>query len=390
VSTSICPTRPARIGAFLPIDTGYGRDVLRGIGRFRQEHPHLDVLKFSETLGEQPDKLAGLKLDGIIAKVTNRRTEENFARLGIPAVNFSGQCQTRTLPTITTDDRFLGRMAFNHLARRGFRNFAFCGTSGHHASHLRLESFAAAVRERFPESPVTTRLVPDGDQDTPFPDHVGAGLADWLQTLPKPLGVFTFTDRLGLEVDDACRRAGLKVPEEVGILGVGNDLTRIDFALVPLSSIELPTEQNGYEAATLLERWRVEGVRPPHYTTLRPRRLITRRSTDVFAIPDESVAVALDYIEGHLGNPIQVNDIALAAGVSRRTLEQRFRKHLDQAIFEVVQEMKFERARALLLEPHITVSDIATRLGFGETKAFSRAFRNYCGQSPSAFRRAAD
>jgi DNA-binding LacI/PurR family transcriptional regulator len=325
----------ARIGAFLPIDTGYGREVLRGIGRFKQDNPHLEVLKFSETLGEFPEKIRELKLDGIIAKITGRRSEENFLGLSIPVINFSGQYQTQSIPTVTTDDRRLGTMALKHFAQRGFRHFAFCGTAAHFASRLRLEAYEKAVRERFADATVATLFVPDGDQDAPFPEHVREELAAWIGAQAKPLGVFTFTDRLGLEVDEACRRARLRVPDEVGILGVGNDLTRIEFAHVPLSSIELPTEQNGYDAARLLERWRVEGERPPPYTVLRPRRLITRRSTDGLAVADESVAVALEYIQEHLGNPIRVPEVARAAGVSRRTLEERFRQQLGQPIFRL-------------------------------------------------------
>lgn len=385
-SPSDSPPVPARIGAFLPLDAGYGREVLRGLARFYRAHSHLQVLKFNQTTGYDPQKLRELQLDGIIAKVAGQHEESLFLELGVPVINFSGQYQTRQLPTVTTDDRRVGRMAFLHFAQRGFRHFAYCGSAGHFASSQRVDAFRRCAQERFPGEAVSTLFVPEADQDAPFSANVREELAEWIRELPKPVGVFTFTDRLGLEVDEVCRRYALEVPGKVGILGVGNDLTRIEFAHVPLSSIELPTEQNGYQAAHLLERWRLEGERPPPLTLVNPRRLITRASTDAFAVNDEPVALALDYIHEHLGNPIRVENVARAAGVSRRSLEQRFRTHLHQSVYGLVQNLKFERALELLTEPNVRIADIAERLGFRETKAFSRAFHEHFGRSPTAYR----
>lgn len=386
---SLAPTTSqpsALIGVFLPLDAEYGRDVLRGIGRFYRSHSNIQVLKFNLTSGYDLDKMRDLRLDGIIAKVAGRREEELFLELNVPTINFSGQYKPSTLPTVTSDDRRIGEMAFRHFAQRGFRHFAYCGSSGHYASLLRLEEFSGRVAERYPGTQLQSLFVPRGDEDAPFPEHVRKELAAWVLALPKPVGVFTFTDRLGLEVDEVCRRTALEVPGKVAILGVGNDLTRIEFAHVPLSSVELPTEAIGYLAAELLEKWRLEGQKPNPYTVLRPQRLITRASTDVLAVPDESVAVALDYIQEHLGNPIRVEAIARSAGVSRRTLEQRFQKNLRQTVYGVVQNLKFEHALEMLGEPGVSIGDIALRIGYPETKAFSRAFHKRFGRSPSAYR----
>lgn len=377
----------ARIGAFLPLDAGYGRDVLRGIARFYRLLPHIQVLKFNQTQRYDLHKLRAHRLDGIIAKVVGRHDEEMFLRLGAPTINFSGQYATHHIPTVTSDDGRVGRMAFRHFAQRGFRNFAYCGTGHHFASRARLESYSEAVAERFPGTVIARRFVPDADRDSPFPEHVRRELEEWVLSLPKPVAVFTFTDRLGLEIDEVCRRAAFAVPGEVAILGVGNDLTRIEFAHVPLSSIELPAEENGFRAAELLERWRTGGEVPPARTLIRPRRLLTRTSTDVLAVPDEGVARALDYIHENLGNPIRVDAVARFAGIARRTLEVRFREHLHQSVYAMIQNLKFERALELLAQPDVPIGDIATRIGFPETKAFSRAFQQRYRVSPSVYRK---
>ncbi|MFW6354609.1 MAG: substrate-binding domain-containing protein [Verrucomicrobiota bacterium] len=384
---SAAAPRPVRIGAFLPLGAVYGRGVLRGLARYYREQPHVQVLKFNDTTDFRLQRLRQLGLDGIIARVKGRREEAMLAELDIPTINFSGQYATHRIPTVTTDDRRLGQMAFRHFAQRGYRHFAFCGMAGHHASRLRHEAFAAAVRERFPEAEVAARFVPEADRDAPFPEHVRRELEAWILALPKPVALFTFTDRLALEADEVCRRAALEVPRTVALLGVGNDSTRIEFAHVPLSSIELPTEDNGYRAAELLERWRLHGERPPAISLVAPRRLVARRSSDHLAVPDDRVAVALDYIHEHLRNPIRVDEVARAAGASRRTLEVAFRQHLHQSVYQMVQNLKFEHALELLGQRDIPIGEIASLVGFPEPKAFSRAFRERFGQSPSEYRR---
>ena len=78
-------------------------------------------------------------------------------------------------------------------------------------------------------------------------------LAEWLQELPKPVGVFAAHDLRCLCVLDACRRIGILVPEEVAVIGVDNDETLCNVADPPLSSIKIDFEQIGYEAAALLD-----------------------------------------------------------------------------------------------------------------------------------------
>lgn len=344
------------------------------------------MLKFNQTAGYNFKKIRELKLDGVIAKIVSRIDEERFNSLGVPVINFSGQFHTELIPTVTSDDERVGEMAFRHFLQRGFTHFAYCGTPNHEASRLRLDAYRANAIEHFPHKTVETLFIPGGDRDGPFPEHTRKELEEWLRALPKPVGVLTFTDRLALEIDEATLRAGIQVPDQVGILGIGNDETRIAFAHVPLSSIELSTEQNGYHAAKLLEDWRLGGIKPDMRSIIRPRCLVTRASTDVLAVSDERVAIALDYIHENLGNPIRVDAIARATGVSRRTLELRFRSCLNESVYGMVQSLKFEHAIELLSQPDVAIGDIANRIGFPEPKAFSRAFHQRYGQSPSQYR----
>jgi LacI family transcriptional regulator len=383
---SIAPTR--RIAAFLPLETEHGRSVLRGVARYFRGRPEITVLKFSQTAAYDPVKLRKLRIDAVIAKVGTLRDERALVSLDLPAVNISGQMETKRVPTINTDDERVGALALQHFHRRGYRHFAYAGSSTHFGSRLRLAAFRHECRRLTRnESPVATHFLPLGDQTAPYPERVRQKLTAWVRSLPRPVGVFTFTDRVALEVEEACRALDLKIPEEVAILGVGNDLTRIEFAHIELSSIMLNADSIGWQAAEYIDR-ELSGQRPPLGTTLvAPLKIVTRRSTDAYAVADEAVGIALDHIREHLGNAIYVEEIARAVGVSRRGLEVRFRKALGVSIYEEVQRQQLEFAATLLTEPELPVGEVAFRCGFGSNAAFTRAFTRWSGKSPSDFRR---
>lgn len=66
-------------------------------------------------------------------------------------------------------------------------------------------------------------------------------LVDWLKSLPKPIGLMTCNDDRGQYVLEACQIAGLRVPDDVAIIGVDNDELICDLTVPPLSSIALAT-----------------------------------------------------------------------------------------------------------------------------------------------------
>ena len=86
---------------------------------------------------------------------------------------------------------------------------------------------------------------------------------------------------------DACRRIGAAVPDQVAVLSVDNDEYLCGLSLPSLSSIDLNSEQTGYQAAALLDRM-MEGKRPArHLPEIAPAGVVVRRSTDVLATDGE-------------------------------------------------------------------------------------------------------
>lgn len=384
---TLSAAKEVRIAVFVSLDTEHGRSILRGIAHYYRLRQGVTVLKFGQTAAYDTPQLKRLRLSGAIAKIGSRKDEEALLQLGIPVVNVSGQMEHFRVPTIDSDDARVGELALQHLYSRGHRRFAYCGNPRHHASQLRLQAFARAARRLEGAPEVMNYALPQGDQSSPYSERVRESLGDWLQALPKPIGVFTFTDRVAVEVEEACVRLDLKVPDEVAILGVGNDLTRLEFSHVELSSVQLNTERIGLLAAESLDQCMQGRALSTERILVPPQKIAIRRSTDRYAVSDPAVGESLDFIRLHIGNAVYVEDIAKAVGLSRRALEMRFRTALGESVYEAVQRMKLDYAMELLGDFTLPIGEVAFATGFADQKAFARVFQARVKESPTAYRK---
>ena len=382
------PARAPRnftIAAVFPLDTAHGHGLLRGIAEFVRGHPQMRVLRFGFVRPEalSPKFLHRLEVDGMIVKVATTAEETMVVKRGLPAVNISGQTATPRLPTVNTDDRLLGRMAAQYLHRRGYRALAYTGNDWHRASLLRRDAFVEeAQRLGLAPEQIGVRI------------HAGAArletlrrsLTAWVRRLPRPAGLFAFDDFEAYEAAMACADAGLKVPEEIGIIGVGNNPTRLELSPVALSAVELNTPLIGMRAAELLFDL-LHGRRlATREELVKPLKFVTRRSTDSYASDDEMVSRALEHIREHVANPIYVDEIARTVGCSRRTLELRFRAALGTSVYAEVQRQRLEHAKEMLTNPALTLAEVAYASGYQDANHLGLAFRRQLGITPGKFR----
>ena len=366
-----------------------GRGLLRGIAQysrafgpwlFYRESPFYERLSEKERLR----RIKNWNPDGIIMREQGDM-DVDLLSMKIPIV-YSGHRKgpAKGVPNILGDDREIGRIAASYLLNKGFRNFGFCGFDDMWWAIDRGRFFAEALFEagfkvNFYVPPVQHVL-----RSWPREPEM---ICKWIQTLPKPCAVFACTDDRCRQVAAACRQAGVRVPEEIALLGVDNDELTCNFSSPPLSSILLNTEKSGYDAALVLHRM-MQGKKIKEKIILIPApRVVTRQSTDIVAIDDTAVVSALNYIREHYRKGICVNEIARKAGVSRRVLELRFRKMLNRSVYEEVLRLRMNHACVLLTESNLSITQIAEALNYEEIKYFSRAFRKVTGFSPMAYRK---
>ena len=364
----------------------YFRDTVLGVRRYGFSTGRLmfaDRWLDHELAGDLKRLVKRDGIQGIVATIHTAAQERRFAALGIPVVNVSNAMLRPRLPLVTQDDVAVGRLAAEHLQACGCRAFGFWGQAASSYSEERLAGFREALGEG---AALSTGDCVDGMETTAA---LYARMRGWLARQVRPLGLFAVLDTYALLLMRAARELGWRVPEDVAVLGAGNEDYWVEFESVPLSSVRLPARQIGYEAAALLDRMMTRGTLVGKAVRLPGAEIVARRSTDVIYAEDEAVSRAVRFIREQAdGNPY-VGDVAKAAGVSRSALQARFRAALGRTVLAEIQRVRVGRAQALLANTELKLTVVAERCGFPNSQRFSVLFRECTGLTPSGWRRQA-
>lgn len=89
-------------------------------------------------------------------------------------------------------------------------------------------------------------------------------------------------------------------------------------------------------------------------------------------------------------NPLTLDDLAKAAGVSREHLSRLYQRYTGMGPMAAIRTLRLARAAELLSHTNLGVAEVARAVGFANEFHFSRAFRALAGQSPTGFRRDPD
>ena len=368
----------------------YGRGLLRGFAQYSKLNgPWLFFIGpefYVKGIEHSYRWMKDLDADGIIAPLWDDAIIKMIDSLGLPAVICGIERPSLRACRVVTDDVAVGRMAAEYFLERGFRRFAFCGFNDAIWSQRRSESFSKSFKDVGYETHIYKRHKSAKKRSS---EAEQTFIAEWLKSLPKPVAIMACNDDRGQDVLAACRLAMLEVPGEVAILGVDDDELVCDMSYPQLSSIAVNTERAGYEAARVLDKLMSgqqieEDEKVVHIS---PLHVVTRQSTDIMAIEDQLVADAVHFIRMHSRKVIQVGDVAEAVGLSRRALEQHFKKVLRHSVHDEIKYARVSQMADLLINTNLTMSQIARFLGYPNASNIARYFKKKKGISPLEYRK---
>jgi len=368
------------------------RKIAAGVGQYSQQVGNWSVYVEAEPAARIPD-LRQWRSDGIIADLGDREIARAVLNSGIPVVGIGGfaspELLERTLgkqvPYVATDNIAIGRMGADHLLECGFEHLAYCGIPWV-ATNSWVEWRRRGFVARLAEAGLRSHSFLGRHRTAKRWPQLQAELKLWLSTLPRPVGIMACNDARAHHVLEACREAGLRVPEDVAVLGVDNDLMMCEMSIPSLSSIEQDVLGIGYRAGAALDRL-MHGKRVPPWTRVDPKIIVTRQSTTIVAVKDPLVATALRFIHSHTGDLIQVEQVTGALGVSRTTLDSRFRQILGRTTHDEIERTRLRMAKTLLATTDLPLRIIATRSGFRNDNYMGYVFRRALGVSPGVYRK---
>lgn len=366
----------------------YGREVAQGIAQYTLGRADWDI--HYEGVADQMAvqriiaAISDWPADGAIVQTMNGQLAAAIHAAQIPVVLINGQLEDG-VAVVCPDNRAVGASVAEYLIGRRLRSLAFCGVQGESFSDDREEGFGkVAGKAGITPTKLEYRYMASKSKDWITDYHA---MITWLQGLPRPTGLMACNDSIARDVVAVCCRLGIRVPDDVAIVGVDNDNVECSMSQIPLSSVKLPTSEIGFRAAEVLDGMMSGKLRHPSPTRLAPTMVVTRQSSDTYMVENRELRAALCYIREHAPEPITVADILKAVPVSRRWLEKQFQSVFGYTIRDEILRAHAEHAKRLLVDTDLKIATISRKSGYTQYQVFPHLFKQSAGMLPSEFRR---
>jgi LacI family transcriptional regulator len=382
------PRTARRVALMLDLQWPYKRhtEIYAGIQRFAEARGWSTVIDEFAHDSLRRQRRGSDRYDGVVARANHALVRHAAAR-GVPVVNVWPSSPARhRLPGVFPDSTAVGRLLAEHLLARGFRTFGTLTSPKNADNDLEIREFTRLVGEA--GCRCASAFVPqDSHRDVAHWRRterlIAAAMAHW----QPPIGVYVGQEVLGRLVVQTCHGRGWQIPGDVAVIAGKNQETLCEKPRPTLTSIEIGYDRIGYAAAEMLGRL-MDGHEPPaEPIRLAPQGLVVRESTDFFAVDHPAVAAALAYIASHSHRRIGPDDVARAAGVETRTLQNYFRKTLQRPVAAEIRRVRLERAKRELAQGDRALAAIARAVGFGTIQRLDEVFRRELGVSPGGYRR---
>lgn len=369
-----------RVAIALRLSFASNRDLLTGITNHAKRHCRWDIqlLPIPESYTECGIRaLLNSGIDGIL---TSEIIQDDIARLlaqsRIPLCivgRREGLLARRkaNIAYVRNDDVNVGCLGAKHLLTLGsFRSYGFATNDS--------PSYCARDREcGFIETLKRKGVCASISRPPESANHDAekAFLSDWLRTLPKPAAVMASCDLKATNLIEAARECRIRIPEQVSVLGVDNDVILCEMSTPQLTSVQPDHVREGEMAAEMLEAL-MRGKRPAQMETLNTAvSIVERESAKPLSAGVYLAQKAVNFINREFKNGIGVNDVVRHLKVSRRLADLRFREFAGQSILQAILACRLREARRLQSSTSMPLSKIISACGFKNEQSARRLLK---------------
>ena len=372
----------------------YANKLLQGIMRYSHEHEPWVVCKVplrlrdSGRLDEVVRFAVAWKADAIIGQFRSVDDVDSFRRNGIIPIAQDYRQHIPGIVNISGDYALSGRICADYFIEKGVKSFAFFGLHGFVWSDERRDSYFAQIRSRM--SDASTSLLEKYDADEAWWYDLER-ITKWLRSLPKPVGILACDDQRAYYIMEASKLGGegMRIPNDIMVLGVDNDETVCQLTSPALSSLNQATEDAGYNAAKVIDQLLAlppsQRFKEVEDIVVRPTFITARSSTDAFIHGNPYISRMMYFISNNLSNHLSVNDVVDQVPMSRRLVESIFRQEVGISIYQYIIRARVERMKDLIVNGHSPL-EAADELGM-DYKIIARNFKKLTGMTPGEFAR---
>lgn len=362
----------------------HDRKLLRGMMRYSKEHgPWLfhrlsPDYRFSGGREEQALQFArSWKADAIIGRWDDAKLHL-LEGLDLSVVLQNNRSRSSIFSNLTGDYDGIGKMAAQYFRKKLFTEYAFFGIKDIVWSEERGEGYRREVENNNGRFHSYVEPVSGDDREK---------IVEWLRSLPKPVALFCCDDEHALFITETCKIAGIRVPEDISILGVDDDDLLCSISDPTISSIKMDVENGGYTTCRLLHEQLSTGSKTPFNVFISPLVIKERNSTSTFNVSDPHVLKLIKTIEKDYCHELKMEDLLRSVPLSRRSIEMRFKKTTGYTIYQYLLSVRVDHLAYLLATTERPYLDIAYEVGFRELTNVSRTFRKFKGCTPLEYRK---
>ena len=319
------------------------------------------------------------KVDAIIGLWHNINVEE-AKKLDIPIFLRTYKKVYNEFPMLTGHYKEFGAYAANFFINQNFSNYAFIGMKDILWSISRYEGYSEQIFSTLKTG--TARYDVEN-----FQNEIEA-ISNWLSSLPKPVAMLACNDFMARQVTEICQLQGIKIPEEISLLGVDNDEFMCNISSPTLSSIKLNFEKHGYDIAQTLFKMIQEKRTWPARIPVEAIGVVERMSTNRKVISDPYIREIVDFINRNYTQEIDIKKLTSFIPLSRRAIEMKFKKEMcPHTITSYIMKLRLDYFCRLLENSDLPISAAADKAGFIDSSNFSTLFKKNKGMTPSEYRK---
>lgn len=211
-------------------------------------------------------------------------------------------------------------------------------------------------------------------------------LVEWIARQETPFALSAPNIQLAWVLWKCVQAAGKRIPEEVGLISIGEDPLLLSQTIPALSAVDEDGYRIGRMCAKVLQG-SMAGKPPSGWIKVRPLAVVRRGSTDRSASADPIVGRALKHMAQHLADPGTISHLASTIHTSPATLLRRFKEFRGRSPGEELRRMRLQRALELIRSTDWSFAEISVECGYGLQSALSRAVREATGHTPSQLRK---
>ncbi|NRR30427.1 DNA-binding transcriptional regulator [Oxalobacteraceae bacterium] len=367
----------------------YDREIIAGIGSY------LNTTRVSWELFLEEDfrcRLPGIEHwngHGIIADFDDPEVSAALANSTLPVVAVGGSYASAAdypegLPYVATDNFKLVQLAYAHLIEAGLNHFACFSLPEapvNRWAQEREKAFATLLRRDHLQPEIYRGLHTSASS---WDEAVEQQIA-WLHSLAKPVGIIAVSDARARQLMQACRIAGIAVPEQVALVGIDNDPLARTLTPIPLSSVIQGTEEMGRTAAQLLHQMLGGAPRTAQRILVPPAGINMLASSRHERLQHPQLMQARHFIRQYACQGIKTGQVADYVGISRSSLESHFRRELGCSVHDEILRIKLEAAKAMLTREPGQIAAVALRCGFSSVQYLHAVFKRELGCTPREY-----